>query len=128
LCDKRVSGFENQFAQLELRIFDSAQQWAASLEQISPTIRAKQYWRAMAGIAVGQFSRTAVNPREKCRGERRNRPQIAEVAVDFRGDLCRVRIRTVVTLQKSRQIGEPHSSRNTLTGNVSVRHKDLGTA
>jgi hypothetical protein len=82
----------------------------------------------MAGIAVGQFSRTAVDSREKCRGERRNRPQIAEVAIDFRGDPCRVRIRTVVTLQKSGQIGEPHSSRNTLTGNVSVRHKDLGTA
>jgi len=82
----------------------------------------------MAGIAVGQFSKMAVNPREKCRDERRNRPQIAEVAVDFRGDPCRIRIRTSVTLQKPCQIGEPHSSRNTFTGNVSMGHKNLGTA
>ncbi len=70
----------------------------------------------------------AVNPREKCRGERRNRAQIAKVAIDFRGDPCGVRIRTSVTLQKPCQIGEPHSSGNPFTGNVSMGHKNLGTA
>src|SRR5205085_11509889 len=78
--------------------------------------------------AVSQCSGAAVNPREKCCDERRNRPHIAEMAIDFRCDLCRVRIRTAVTLQKSCQIGEPHSSRNAFTGNVSMRHKNLGTA
>src|SRR5260370_19000494 len=82
----------------------------------------------MAGIAIGQVCKMAVNPRKKCRNERRNRPQIAEMAIDFRGDLCRVRIWTAVTLQKSCQIGEPHSSRNAFTSNVSMRHKNLGTA
>src|SRR5258708_13305949 len=119
VCDERVSRFETQFAQVELRTFDSTQQRAASLKQISPSIRAKQYWREMAGIAVGQFSKMAVNPREKCRDERRNRPQIAEVAIDFRGDLFRVRIWTAVTLQKSSQIVEPHSTPNPFTANHS---------
>src|SRR5271156_4371400 len=82
----------------------------------------------MAGIAVGQFSKIAVYPREKCRGERRNRPKIAEVAIYLRGDLCRVGTRTVVTLQKPREISEPHSSRNAFTRDVSVRHKNLGPA
>src|SRR5260370_41700347 len=82
----------------------------------------------MAGIAIGQVCKMAVNPREKCRDERRNRPEIAEVAIDFRGDLCRVRIWTAVTLQKSCQIREPHSSRNAFTGNISMRPKNLGTA
>ena len=82
----------------------------------------------MAGIAVGQISEIAVNPCEKCRGERGNRPQIAEVAVDLRGDPCRVRIRAAVTLQKSCKVGEPHSSRNPFTGDVSMRHQNIGTA
>ena len=50
------------------------------------------------------------------------------MAIDFRRDLCRVRIWTAITLQKSCQIGEPHPGRNAFTGNVSMRHKNLGTA
>jgi hypothetical protein len=61
-------------------------------------------------------------------GERRNRPRISQVTIDFRRDLCRVRIWTAVTLQEFCQIGEPHSGRNAFTGNVSMRHKNLGTA
>jgi hypothetical protein len=82
----------------------------------------------MAGIAVGQSSKVAVNSREKDRRKWRNRSQIAQVAVDFRRDPCRVRIRIAVTLQKPCQISEPHPSRNTFTGNVAMCHKNLGTA
>jgi hypothetical protein len=82
----------------------------------------------MAGIAVGQLPKMAINLCEKCRDERSNGLQIAEVAIDFRGDLRRLRIWTAVALQKPCQIGEPHSSRDAFPRNVSVRDEHLGPA
>src|SRR5215469_7995789 len=82
----------------------------------------------MASIAVGQFSEIAVNAREKCSYEGRNRPQVAEVVIDFRGSSCRVRVWMATALQKRRQISEPHSSRNPFSSNVSVCQKNFGIA
>ena len=80
----------------------------------------------MACVTVGQFSEIAVNLREKCCDERRNRTQIAEMAIDLESNPGWVRVWTAVALQQPRQIREPHAGRNTFAGDVSVHGKYSG--
>ena len=111
---------------VKLRIFHSAQQRPACLQQLRLPIRVKQYRREMSGVAVGHLSAMAVNLCNESGDKRRNRPQIAEMAIHFRSDLCRVGFRPAVALQKAGQIREPHSCRNAFTGNVSVGGENSG--
>ena len=80
----------------------------------------------MACGTVGQFSKMAVDLREKCGDEGRSRTQIAEVAIDLGRDLGRVGVRAAVALQQPSQIRKPHASRNAFAGDVSVHGKNTG--
>ena len=90
-------------------------------------ILAKQYGRKVTRIAVGERPSIAVHLRDKCRDERRYGLQIAQVAIDFRGDRRRVKVRTAAALQKACQMGEPHSRRNAFTRNISQHGENPGS-
>ena len=78
--------FENQLAGVEFRTFNRAQQGPSHFERLCSSIHPKQDWRELACVTVGQFSETTVDLREKYGDERRNRPEIAEMAIDLGGD------------------------------------------
>ena len=93
-------------------------QWRPTVGRHSPADQSVHRREAISAGNGRHCSRSALQdgsqPRKKRRDERRNRPKVAEMAIDFRGDLSPGQNRDDRNLQKPCQIREPHSCRKPL--------------
>jgi len=109
---------------LELRSVNRPQERPTDIELFRASIGAQQNRRKMTGVAVRHPALGTIDLRKKRCHERRDRPQIAKVPINFRGNVRRVRTWTAIILQEPNEVCEPHSCRETFPCDVSKCRQD----